>query len=202
MSIPWFHKSANLKYEVEITKEFQNALHILYPEFDLTADISHFKAGVKMDEVKKLMPLLSSILKEEGLYDTWIATSFISASPGSQINPHIDAPPSPTFHGRTFALNWPVFNCETSITSFYNIIDDKNIIDRPIKYDPNGSHYRVMKYPELEFADSVILSKPTWLRVDQPHDVKVFGNSTRLAASLRFTPEPFDYHRVPKHSFM
>lgn len=202
MNIPWYHKPANLKYAEEITTEFREALPLLYPEFDLGTARAFFKAGVNNQLVKQLMPTLSAILKEEGLFDTWTSTSFVSAHPEMPINPHIDAPPSATFAGRTFALNWPVYDCDQSRTSFFKMPEGFDLAKHEVlSVNNNGSRYVTLKEVDLELVDSFVLSEPTWLRVDVPHDVQVFGSSTRLSATLRFTPEPFEYHGIEKHSF-
>ena len=190
----WYFKFANLNLAAEITKEFQKSLPIVYPEFDILTSQSTYKQTPN-NIVKDAMPLLSKVLKDEGLYDTWTSTSFIVTHSGALYRPHIDKPATETTPARVFALNWPIYNCDTSVTSFYKV--PSTINKQKVHIIPNVgerlAYFTNMSETILELVDSLTINQPTWLRVDIPHGVRVTSKNTRLIASLRFTPEPYKY---------
>jgi hypothetical protein len=192
---PWYFKDAGFSNQEAIIEEFRKAIPHVYNDFNLDAEKSIYRAGINNDEVKKNMPLLSAQMKELGLYDAWTSTSFITMV-GTEPNfpAHIDAPATATKAARVFALNWPIYNCDESITRFWELPDELNVSN--LKNDSvsfEGPRYSDLTIYNLKFACEYTLTKATWLRVDMPHSLELLTNKNRICASMRFSPEPFDY---------
>jgi hypothetical protein len=191
----WYYKRAAIHPDVtlQITKELQSALPIVYPEFDL--ENKNLIKGTFHDKIdnnllRELVPSLSIYLKELGIYDIWEKTALIAATPNRSVPIHRDGTPN---FKRLFALNFPIYNCEDSITTFYEVKDG---IDKVEQLVPNnGTPYTKfdINVDDIIKVDSVIVSEPTWLRVNVLHSVSMTSDKNRIVASLRFKPEPMDY---------
>jgi hypothetical protein len=191
--LSWYHKRANIStiQAQQITKEFQEALPIVYPEFKLENNYltkGTFHDKIDNDLLRELIPTLSVVLKDMGIYHLWEKTALVAATPNQPVTIHRDGTPN---FKRLIALNFPIHNCEDSVTSFYEV---KEGVERIEELVPNkGTPYTklILNKDDLVKVDSVIVDQPTWLRVNALHEV--LTNKNRIAASVRFKPEPVDY---------
>jgi hypothetical protein len=177
----------------QITTELQAALPIVYPEFDLNNKgliKGTFHDKIDNNLLRELVPTLSTYLKELGIYDIWEKTALIAATPSRSVPVHRDGTPN---FKRLFALNFPIYNCEDSLTSFYEVKDGIEKVEKLIPN--NGTPYTKFDIDtdDIIKVDSVIVSEPTWLRVSALHSVSMTSDKNRIVASLRFKPEPLDY---------
>jgi len=191
----WYHKRADIDLAMshQITTELQAALPIVYPEFDLNNKgliKGTFHDKIDNNLLRELVPTLSTYLKELGIYDIWEKTALIAATPSRSVPVHRDGTPN---FKRLFALNFPIYNCEDSLTSFYEVKDGIEKVEKLIPN--NGTPYTKFDIDtdDIIKVDSVIVSKPTWLRVSALHSVSMTSDKNRIVASLRFKPEPLDY---------
>jgi hypothetical protein len=191
----WYHKRADIDLAMshQITTELQAALPIVYPEFDLNNKgliKGTFHDKIDNNLLRELVPTLSTYLKELGIYDIWEKTALIAATPSRSVPVHRDGTPN---FKRLFALNFPIYNCEDSLTSFYEVKDGIEKVEKLIPN--NGTPYTKfdINTDDIIKVDSVIVSKPTWLRVNALHSVSMTSDKNRIVASLRFKPEPLDY---------
>jgi hypothetical protein len=191
----WYHKRADIDLAMshQITTELQAALPIVYPEFDLNNKgliKGTFHDKIDNNLLRELVPTLSTYLKELGIYDIWEKTALIAATPSRSVPVHRDGTPN---FKRLFALNFPIYNCEDSLTSFYEVKDGIEKVEKLIPN--NGTPYTKfdINTDDIIKVDSVIVSKPTWLRVSALHSVSMTSDKNRIVASLRFKPEPLDY---------
>ena len=191
----WYHKKANIDALVsqQITKEFQEALPIVYPEFKIENNYlskGTFHDKIDNDLLRELVPTLSIVLKDMGIYHLWEKTALVAATPKQPVSIHRDG--TLNFR-RLIALNFPVYNCEDSITSFYEVKEGVDHAESLVLN--NGTPYTKMninKDDAIE-VDTLILSEPTWIRVNVLHSVRMTSQKTRIAASIRFKPEPLEY---------
>jgi hypothetical protein len=193
----WYHKRANLDPELvsRITKELQDAIPIIYPEFAFNKYLvrGNFHDKIDQDLFKELLPSMAVALKQIGIYDMWHRTGLVSATSYQPVKIHRDDIEG-SVNPKTIALNFPIYNCEESITSFYEIKEGVEIIETQEREISSGKPWTKIADSCLEEVDSVVISEPTWLRVNKYHGVKLkMEKTTRIAASLRFRPEPLDY---------
>jgi hypothetical protein len=187
----WYYKRANLPLSDQIIKEFQDALPILLKS--LGHRERNYNQLSNIDLVKELVPSLSITLKEMNLYDKWHRVSLVGAWPSMPLPIHRDGSSTKI---REYALNFPIYGCEYSETSFYeqkkeysdlgDINHQRVNLSGAVFLEPNSQMEK-----QLEKVDSVIVSEPTWLKTGAYHSVT--STKARMAASVRFEPEPFDY---------
>ena len=108
-------------------------------------------------------------------------------------------------------INMPVMNCQQSVTRFWkqkptSVDDDAQgqspewVADRlgadNLKWKPtrilmpDGTHYNNFAYKNMIEVDSVVVDKPTIIRVDVPHNVTVSGwKFPRVTVTVGFEDE-------------
>lgn len=187
----WYYKRANLPMGNQIIKEFQDALPALLQSLGHKERTYNQLPDINL--VKELVPSLSIALKEMNLYNVWHRVSLVAAWPYRPLPVHRDGSATKI---REYALNFPIYGCEYSETSFYeqkkeysnlpDIIHQRVNLSGAVFLEPNS---KIEK--QLEKVDSVIVSEPTWLKTGAYHSVS--STKPRMAASVRFEPEPFDY---------
>ena len=99
------------------------------------------------------------------------------------LNPHIDV------CAQSLAINFPIQDCENSVTKFYN--PGGNNATKVLRRHPNGISYYHYDNVIWEELDSYSLTVPTLLNVHVPHKVEHYGDNTRLAMSIRFHQDPW-----------
>lgn len=83
-------------------------------------------------------------------------------------------------------LNIPIMNCEDTITKFYNVPEWEVVTNEA------GTDVWIAKNPdECEVLCSVVVDRPTLLRINYPHRVFMNENKTpRITLSLYFDKDP------------
>ena len=99
------------------------------------------------------------------------------------LHPHIDV------CKQSLAINFPILDCENSITKFYH--PGGSEAKKVLKQHPNGIlyyHYENVIWEEL---GNYSLTSPMLINVHAPHKVEHYGDNTRLAMSIRFQQDPW-----------
>ena len=96
---------------------------------------------------------------------------------------------------RCLALNIPLLHCENSLTTFYK---KKN----PFKKGKEA-HNAKLNYSYTSFDDdsvkaveSLVLTHPTLLRVNEIHSVENNSDRIRYCLTIRFAPEPLELFNI------
>jgi hypothetical protein len=136
----------------------------------------------------KTCPTLIQQLEQWDLYTKFWGLAFISVDSTKIFPPHVDADVD-------CALNIPVFNCEGTYTVWYDgVITDNELPDyaKGIKIAEISRIADPKTVKEIGRCDSSI---PHWLNINVLHRPETTHDQFRVAASLRFTPEPLDENR-------
>jgi hypothetical protein len=136
----------------------------------------------------KTCPTLIQQLEQWDLYTKFWGLAFISVDSTKIFPPHVDADVD-------CALNIPVFNCEGTYTVWYDgVITDNELPDyaKGIKIAEISRIADPRTVKEIGRCDSSI---PHWLNINVLHRPETTHDQFRVAASLRFNPEPLDENR-------
>jgi hypothetical protein len=136
----------------------------------------------------KTCPTLIQQLEQWDLYTKFWGLAFISVDSTKICPPHVDADVD-------CALNIPVFNCEGTYTVWYDgVITDNELPDyaKGIKIAEISRIADPKTVKEIGRCDSSI---PHWLNINVLHRPETTHDQFRVAASLRFNPEPLDENR-------
>jgi hypothetical protein len=136
----------------------------------------------------KTCPTLIQQLEQWDLYTKFWGLAFISVDSTKIFPPHVDADVD-------CALNIPVFNCEGTYTVWYDgVITDNELPDyaKGIKIAEISRIADPKTVKEIGRCDSSI---PHWLNINVLHRPETTHDQFRVAASLRFNPEPLDENR-------
>ena len=138
---------------------------------------------------KELMQTTCTTLMQEfqrlGIYNNFFVISFISVKNDREFPPHVDV-------GVDIALNIPLINCEDTYTVWYDgKLKDQGLptyaIGSPIAEISRVADPRTVT--EVGRCDSSI---PHWINVNMLHRPETHHDQFRVAASVRFDPEPVD----------
>ena len=138
---------------------------------------------------KELMQTTCTTLMQEfqrlGIYNNFFVISFISVENNREFPPHVDV-------GVDIALNIPLINCEDTYTVWYDgKLKDQGLptyaIGSPIAEISRVADPRTVT--EVGRCDSSI---PHWINVNMLHRPETHHDQFRVAASVRFDPEPVD----------
>jgi hypothetical protein len=135
-----------------------------------TVDNKHFFNAIP--ELQQMFDPLNLTVTDVGLLATSETSGVI----------HIDTGPE------TSRINFPVINCENTVTNFY-----KNEGDVIIKHLPNGKSYTYIDPNKCVLIDSYCLTQPTVIRVDIPHQVNVSNPKLLRVVCTVFFKENIDY---------
>jgi hypothetical protein len=136
----------------------------------------------------KTCPTLIQQLEQWDLYTKFWGLAFISVDSTKIFPPHVDADVD-------CALNIPVFNCEGTYTVWYDgVITDNELPDsaKGIKIAEISRIADPKTVKEIGRCDSSI---PHWLNINVLHRPETTHDQFRVAASLRFNPEPLNENR-------
>lgn len=172
----------------EVEKSFAEDLKAEVNSYVFThLTISKENAFSKIDHIALLehCPKLSAYLGSLGLKTT-IAGLVRSWPRQVAKQPHIDSYP------QNLAMNFPVQDCENSVTNFYEPYNEDGTPPVMTQFQhPNGvkgSNYRDASWRLL---GSVTLAGPTLLNIKVPHKVDHHGDLIRVSLSLRFERDPW-----------
>jgi hypothetical protein len=131
----------------------------------------------------KLCPTLIQQLDKFNLLKDFCFVAFISVIGQKEFPPHVDV-------GTDVGLNIPLMNCEDTYTVWY----DAKIVDKELPNYAIGSEIAHMarvcdprNVVEIGRCDS---SHSYWINTNIPHRPETHHSKFRLAASIRFFPDP------------
>ena len=131
------------------------------------------------EDLCRLLPTLVKQFEDRGwLFD--IAQFFVTP-PHSALEIHIDGTSS---HRKYWALNWPVHNCNESVTHWYDADTDN-----PGKWGTNndfGEGVKLFTPEQCTLVESYSVTSPTWVKIDVPHTTMNHSDKTRVMSSFRF----------------
>jgi hypothetical protein len=108
----------------------------------------------------------------------------ISVDANKEFPPHIDT--------LDVGLNIPLYNCDNTYTVWY----DAEILDQPLPDYAIGSSFvetaRIVDPKNAVEIGRVEANQPWWINTNIPHRPETHHDQLRLAASIRFLPEPLD----------
>ena len=140
-----------------------------------------FYNPISAARVYNAIPELQDLFNKHGLNDLQ-SMAIIRVLPASISPnfPHVDVMPSSE---QKVALNWPVFNCENTFTTFY----DKKPDAKPetVKL-ANGLPYDRYGYKDVIEVHRIKINKPVALRFDILHAVVNETKDVRITVSFRF----------------
>jgi len=181
----WLYHVPNIESDVvAIIKKELLKLSVVDRPNNLVEYTSTFVAA-SQELTYKLCPTLIQQLDKFNLLKDFCFVAFISVVGQKEFPPHVDV-------GTDVGLNIPLMNCEDTYTVWY----DAKIVDRELPAYVIGSdvaHMARVCDPrtavEIGRCDS---SRPYWINTNVPHRPETHHNQFRLAASVRFQPDPLD----------
>lgn len=181
-----------LYYEPDLNSEFlpaiQKELQKLFTATRKQSLVPYTSTFVEIAD-KQLMhstcPILMSELRRLELYDNFCCVSFISVESTNEFPPHVDVLAD-------IALNIPLFNCDDTYTVWY----DGKLKDQGLPTYAIGS--KVAEISRVAEPRSVVeigrcdANVPHWINVNILHRPETHHDRLRVAASVRFDPEPLN----------
>jgi hypothetical protein len=129
-------------------------------------------------------PVLEQELLRLKLLDKFFFVAFVSVDTSKEFPPHVD--------DRVVGLNIPLLNCDDTYTVWY----DAKILDQPFPDYVIGSEYvsraRITDKKHAVEIGRTEANRPLWIRTNVTHRPETHHDKFRLAASVRFHPEPVD----------
>ena len=98
---------------------------------------------------------------------------------------HTDFGPNYQFR---LALNFPLYNCSTSVTEFYST-EGHRWTDH---FEGGNGFTRIESHPDQRLIDQFVLDSAVLLNIQAPHRVRNFSKNPRICASFRFKREPME----------
>jgi hypothetical protein len=86
------------------------------------------------------------------------------------------------------AINIPLFNCENSVTEFWETSENSTRVG----HTSNGSPYIGFNRSRCKKIDEFKLTQPVLFRTDVPHSLNNYSNKNRLGISIRLVTDPWD----------
>ena len=184
----WLFHQANLNFPKlsDIQKELLKLL--VYTKNQTLVPYTSTFVDVPAQTVLERCPLLLEQLKNLNLLDKFFTMGFISVDADHIFPPHIDGDVT------DIALNIPLLGCEGTYTVWY----DGKITDNELPSYAIGSEIvkiaRVCDPRSAVEIDRCDSSIPHWINVNVFHRPETHHNQFRVAASLRFIPDPINEH--------
>lgn len=182
-----------------IQQELREYMFSIKPSTELWEATTMF---MPKDKVYKQTPLFNEYLMSLGIFDRWAYSLLIYTNNGESLPIHIDSPP---WNNERYALNIPVYNCESTYTVWYECdidYDNSDIIstkvvnmteysnpDNPNKDIPARVIKNNSSYTEIDRLDS---NQPAWVDYTIPHRPIANHNMPRALFSTRFRPDLSD----------
>ena len=182
----WMYHRANLDATVlpTIQKELLKLL-VITKKDNLVPYTSTFVEIADKELMRNTCTTLMQELKRLGIYDNFFVISFISVESDREFPPHVDV-------GVDIALNIPLTNCEGTYTVWY----DGQLKDQGLPTYAMGSPIaeisRVANPRTVTEIGRCDASIPHWINVNMIHRPETTHDRFRVAASIRFDPEPVD----------
>lgn len=182
----WMHYEPDLNSE--LLPSIQKELKKLFMATKKQSLVPYTSTFVEISD-KQLMRSMCPTLMDEfcrlGLYDNFWCISFISVQSTNEFPPHVDV-------AADIALNIPLFNCDDTYTVWY----DGKVKDQGLPKYAIGSP--IAEVSRLADPRSVVeigrcdANIPHWINVNILHRPETHHDKLRVAASVRFEPEPLN----------
>ena len=186
----WLYQTPNLSEDAlpTIRKELQKLS--LYTKDNLVPYTSTFSLYGHDDEEKQRImaacPTLQQELHRLNLLQNFHFVGFVSVDANKDFPPHIDT--------LDVGLNIPLYNCDGTYTVWY----DAEILDQPfpdyVIASPFVKAARIVDAKNAVEIGRVEANRPWWINTNVPHRPETHHDQLRMAASIRFHPEPIDEH--------
>lgn len=149
---------------------------------------STFACYGHVDEEKQKIMAACPVLKHEllrlKLLDNFYFIGFISVDASKEFPPHVDT--------RDVGLNIPLHNCDNTYTVWY----DAKILNQGFPDHVIGTnHVKAARIADKKNAveiGRVEANRPLWINTNVAHRPETHHDKLRMAASIRFYPEPVD----------
>jgi hypothetical protein len=143
--------------------------------------------GILPEERKNIFdwcPALIQELQRLKLLDNFYWVGFVSVDASKEFPPHIDT--------LDVGLNIPLFNCDDTYTVWYDAkILDQGFPDHVIG-SPLVEKARIVDKKNAVEIGRVEANRPLWLNTNVAHRPETHHDKLRMAASIRFYPEPIN----------
>lgn len=184
----WMYYQANLDpVMLPIIQKELFKLFLITKKQNLVPYTSTF-VTVEKELVCTTCPMMIEELDRLGIRDNFLSFAFISVQSDYEFPPHVDV-------ACDIGLNIPIINCEGTYTVWYDgILKDQtvpvyvigtNLVEISRIADPRT-------VTEIGRCDASI---PHWINVNMIHRPETHHDKFRVAASLRFDPDPVNGKR-------
>lgn len=184
----WLHQRPNLSVDAlpAIKKELL-VLFELTKELTLVPYTSTYMEINKDEWVEQYCPTLCKELQRLKLRDSLKILAFVSVVIDKHFPAHVDAESE-------VALNIPLINCDNTYTVWYDgQTQSKEFDDYLIGIESARTAIEGTTDSLIEI-DRCEANVPRWINVNVLHRPETQHDKFRVAASLRFDPEPLDNH--------
>ena len=185
----WLYHSPALNNDAlpAIQKEVSKLYAYIRDKSMVPLTSTFFSYGVGPKERKHVFdscPVLEQELLRLRLLDMFFFVGYISVDASKEFPPHVD--------DRVVGLNFPLINCDDTYTVWY----DAKILDQPFPDYVIGSQWisraRITDKKHAVEIGRTEANRPLWIRTNVTHRPETHHDKFRLAASIRFNPEPVD----------
>lgn len=191
----WLYKEANIsKNDVHLIKlellKYINAWAL--QNNTKLMDIKSQFIGIdirKNNNLVSSLPVLMNVLGNFGIDKLLSVLAFIVVTPDKYFPIHIDCE-DPTV--MSFALNIPVLNCEDTVTVWYDTLPESES-QYSIAGTYHGEHATVCSQSNAKEIGKCEANTPHWVNISKPHAPVCSHSKLRINASLRFTPEIYNF---------
>lgn len=143
--------------------------------------------GILPEERKNIFDWCPALIKELQrlkLLDSFYWVGFVSVDASKEFPPHIDT--------LDVGLNIPLFNCDDTYTVWYDAkILDQGFPDHVIG-TPIVEKARIVDKKNAVEIGRVEANRPLWINTNVAHRPETHHDKLRMAASIRFFPEPIN----------
>ena len=183
----WLYQQPALNVDAlpSIKKELQK-LFVLTKQFSLVPYTSTYMEIGDSVLIDQHCPILCKELQNLKLRDSLKVVAFISIVIDKYFPAHVDAKSE-------VALNIPLINCDGTYTVWYDgQVQSKEFDDYLIGVESARTAIEGDSDSLIEI-DRCEANVPRWINVNMLHKPETTHNNFRVAASLRFDPEPLDH---------
>lgn len=182
----WLYQQPNLNVDIlpTIKKELQRVF-VLSKKFSLVPYTSTYMEIGDSELLDQYCPALCKELQRLKLRDSVMAVGFVSVVSDKHFPAHVDV-------DSDVALNIPLINCDGTYTVWYDgQIHSKKSDDYLMGSESARCALEGIPDSLIEL-DRCEANVPRWINVNVLHRPETHHDQFRVAASLRFDPDPLD----------
>jgi hypothetical protein len=185
----WLYQQPNLNVDTlpVIKKELQKVFALTKP-FSLVPYTSTYMEIGNSELLEQHCPNLFTELRNLKLYNSLKVVAFISVVINKHFPAHVDVKSE-------VALNIPLINCDGTYTVWYNGQPQSKEFDNYLIGVESARNAMEADVDSLVEIDRCEANVPRWINVNVLHRPETTHDNFRVAASLRFDPEPLDENR-------